>query len=509
MQRLAESDAQLRRAAALVESDPDQAHKILNDLLNKAPDDAKALFVMARLCVHGGRHGVALHLMRQCAKLAPHKDAVWNDLGMVLSGVQRFREARDAFLEAVKRAPREAGHVANVAMTYLEESNWRKALDWSQRALDLDPSLPGALQTRGFAALAVGDWATGWAGYDRAYGGAFRKAIRVADEPLWDGKRVDTLFVHGEQGLGDELMMASCVPDAARDVGKMVLECDSRLEGLFRRSFPGVDVYGTRRQRHSEWVEHYTVDAAAGIAQLPRFYRPTPQSCPGTPYLVADPERRLQWRALLDSLGPRPKIGLCWSGGRRVTNSEGRAIGLEALRPLIESVDADYVSLQYTRGTEAEIAATGLPVRHWPHAVSTTDYDDAAALVAELDCVVGVNTAAAHLAGALGVPAIVLVPSRALWIWSTPGDASGDMPWYRSVRKFQQRDAEPWVTTIRRLVNDPECVDRIRSTRGGSVSRLHAEHHRAGERPGGDQAADAVGAQLVPEPSGRHERIHH
>ena len=492
----------LHRAAALIEHDPDEAHRILNDLTNRDPDDPKALFVMGRLYAHGGRFGVALQLLRQVVKLAPARDAAWNDLGMVLSSVQRFREARDAFLEAVKRAPKEAGHIANVAMTYLEESNWRKALEWADRALAIDPQQAGAVQTHGFASLALGDWDAGWRGYDRAYGGKFRKIIRIEDEPNWDGSRVETLLVHGEQGIGDEVMMASCLADAARDVDNLVVECDERLQGLFRRSFPFADVYGTRRSKtRPAWVDEHKIDASAGIAQLPKFYRPTPDSCPGTPYLVADPERRLQWRALLGSLGNRPKIGLCWSGGRRVTNSAGRAIGLEAFRALIESVDADFVSLQYGKGTEAEIAASGLPVRHWPHAVNTNDYDDTAALVAELDCVVGVHTAAAHLAGALGVPAVILVPSRTLWIWATPGSEPGCIPWYRSLRKFHQRDGEPWDRTIRRLVSDPEHMDRLRLARGGGVPRLRTEHHRDGDGAGGNQAADAFVADLVSEPS--------
>jgi len=498
----AESEQRLlQRAAALIDTDPDEAHRILNDLLNKNPDDARVLFVISRLYSHGGRFGIALHLMRQVVKLAPHKDAAWNDLGMVLSSVQRFREARDAFLEAVKRAPKDAGHVANVAMTYLEESAWRKALQWADKALAIDPELTGAQQTRGFASLALGDWEAGWKGYDRSLGGAFRKIIKVRDEPVWDGQHVNELFVYGEQGIGDEIMMASCVPDAARDVGGIVLECDERLEGLFRRSFPQCSVYGTRRSKGTPaWVDEHAIDAGCGIGQLPKFYRPSPESCPGTPYLVADPERRLQWRALLDSLGDRPKIGICWSGGKRVTNAAGRAIGLEAFAPLMGAVDADWISLQYTKGTEAEIKDSGLLVRHWPRAVASNDYDDAAALVAELDCVVGVNTAAMHLAGALGVPAIVLVPSRALWIWSTPGDKPGDMPWYRSVRKFEQRADEPWAKTIQRLVRDPQHLYRFRSKRSGCVSRLRAEHYREEQHSSGDQAADAVVAELVPEP---------
>jgi len=492
------SDRLLQRAAALIESDPDEAHRLLLERLHKDPDDAKVLFLIARLYVHGGRFAIALHLLRQVVRLAPHRDHAWNDLGMVLSSLQRFREARDAFLEAVKRAPREAGHIANVAMTYLEESNWRKALEWADKALAIDSQQRGALQTRGFACLALGDWREGWAGYEKVLGGPYRKVVKVRDEPVWDGKRVEKLFVYGEQGIGDEVMMASCLPDVMRDVGHVVLECDERLEGLFRRSFPQASVYGTRRAKGTPaWVDEHQFDAGCAIGQLPQYYRPTPASCPGTPYLVADPERRVQWRALLDSLGARPKIGIAWSGGRRVTNSAGRAIGLDAFRPLIESVDADFVSLQYSKGTEDEIAASGLPVRHWPRAVASNDYDDAAALVAELDCVVGVHTAAMHLAGALGTPATVLVPSKTLWIWSTPGDAPGDMPWYRSVRRFNQRPDEPWDKTVRRLLSDPEHLHWIRPARGGSVPRLRAEHPRDGDGAGGDHAADAFLADLV------------
>ena len=322
-------------------------------------------------------------------------------------------------------------------------------------------------------------------------GGKFRKIITLNDEPRWDGKRVDTLFVYGEQGLGDEIMMASCIPDAARDVGKVVLECDPRLAGLFKRSFPGVDVYGTRRVKSVDWPQQYTVDAGAAIGQLPMFYRPTPEACPGTPYLVADPERRLQWRALLDSLGRKPKIGICWSGGRKWTNAVGRSMGLEAFRPLIEAIDADWISLQY-KDPQAEIAAAGLPVRHWPHGATTSDYDDTAALVSELDMVIGVHTAVHHLAGALGVPALVLVPSKGLWIWQLE-----PMPWYRSARTFKQRADEPWQKTMQRLSVDDQLLDRLGRKGSGGVACGGAVDHRTYDGAGGAQAADAEVAELV------------
>lgn len=500
---MASSDALIARAASLIDSEPDDAHKILNDLLNREPDDPKALFVMARLNISAGRYGVAYHLLKRVVQLVPKRHQAWNDLGMTLSSVQRFKDARDAFLEASKRAPTDAGYVANVAMTYLEQADWKAAIRWADKAQALDPAQIGAKQTRGFASLALGDWRTGWAGYDIALGGKFRKEIVIADEPRWDGKRVDTLFVYGEQGLGDEIMMASCVPDAVRDVGKVVLECDARLEGLFKRSFPQADVYGTRRAKETGWEAQYKIDARSAIGALPMFYRPTPASCPGTPYLVADPERRLQWRALLNSLGRKPKIGLCWAGGKRWTNEAGRAIGLEAFRALIESVDADYISLQYSKGTEAEIAATGLPVRHWARAATTSDYDDTAALVAELDMVVGVHTAVQHLAGALGTPAMVLVPERGMWIWNLE-----PMPWYSSARTFKQREGEPWPMTMKRLTRDFECMDWIRRAGSRRVACSSAVDHRNGELAGGNQAADDVVDCVVPESPERQQPVH-
>ena len=478
--------AALARAESLIESDPDEAHRIVNGLLNDDPDDALALFVAGSIYARGDRMGVALQLFRRCAQLAPHRSEAWNNVGMALSGVQRFREARDAFLEAIKREPKNAGYVANVAMTHLEENDYKAALKWADKALAIDPDQPGATQSAGFASLALGDWKRGWVGYDRALGGKFRKVIKLDDEPQWDGKPTGTLFVYGEQGLGDELMMASCLPDVQRAAQKVVLECDARLEGLLKRSFPAIDVWGTRKQKRVEWPANYErIDAGCAIGQLPLFFRPSPASCPGTPYLQADPERVIQWRALLNALGPRPKIGLSWSGGKRWTNAKGRHVGLEAFRALIESVDADFVSLQHKDPT-AEIEATGLPVRHWKHACETDDYDDTAALVANLDVVIGVHTAVHHLAGALGVPAVVLVPERGIWIWNLE-----PMPWYRSARIFRQRAGEPWAKTVERLSRD-SIVGGLRSKGSGGVSHLLSERDRPDERAGGLQAADVA-----------------
>lgn len=491
----------LKSLEVLIDKEPETALERIVSAMDDAPDDPAFLYMAGNLFAKADKYGFALHLYRCAVNMAPERPEVWNNYGKALHGLGRHREARDAFMSALKRADAgnavdRANYLSNVALTFMEEGERRKAIEWAEKALAVDETCGGAHQTVGFCSLALGDWGRGWDGYAKLHTGKYRPIVKIGDEPYWDGKPVRTLFVFGEQGIGDELMFASMLPDVARDCGKVVLECDRRLGGLLARSFPQVDVYPTRKVQAVSWPTRYRIDAGIAIGDLTMYYRRTPDACPGTPYLVADPERRLQWRALFDSWGPRPKVGLCWSGGHNGVQTKQRAMGLEAFRPLIESLDADFVSLQY-RDPTAEIAATGLPVRHYARATLTDDYDDTAALVAELDAVIGIHTAAHHLAGGLGVPSIVMTPARSTWIWAMPR-----MPWYASAELFRQRDGEAWSGTVRRLLaSDSKHLDRLRSAGGRSVSCLRAIDPRHGERAGGNQAADAFLADLVPEPS--------
>jgi hypothetical protein len=338
-----------------------------------------------------------------------------------------------------------ANFASNIGNCYLSEDKFDAAIEWAQRALSLDSQCKSARSVVAMASLSRHDWATGWDHYESLLGGKFRKEVQYQEEGRWDGTPGKTLIVYGEQGLGDEVMYASCVPDVARE-NRVVLECDKRLEGLFRRSFPQVTVHGTRREAVS-WLDEWKFDARCSIGTLPKFFRRKADDFPGTPYLTADPERRLQWKALLASFGARPKIGLAWSGGSKHNNPDARAIGLEGLRPLIESVDADFVSLQY-RDPSEEIAASGLPVKHWPRATLTADYDDTAGLVAELDLVIGPHTSVHHLAGALGVPSLILVPKKTIWVYQQAA-----MPWYRNAVLVKQ--GGDWRKTVEQLHSHP------------------------------------------------------
>jgi tetratricopeptide (TPR) repeat protein len=428
---------------SLAESDPDEVMRRCYALLDANPDDSLALMLMGAIYVQAEKFGLAVNVFKRVVDISPRAEA-WSHLGLSYLGL-KHPKARQA-LETAWGLKQSAANTANLACMCLEEQDYKGAVSWAEKALKLAPDNVSAHTSHGMASLALGNWKEGWEGFSYAVGGKFRKETQYQEEPRWDGSPGKSLIVYGEQGLGDEVMYASCVPDVIARSKEVVLECDPRLAGLFKRSFPKAHVYGTRRLP-ADWLDKHAFDARCPIGQLPEHFRQSAESFPGTPYLTADPDRRIQWRALFDSWGKKPKIGLCWSGGSRHNNPHARDVGLEGFRELIESVDADWVSLQYKDPTR-EIEESGLPVKHYARATLTADYDDTAGLVAELDLVIGPHTSVHHLAGALGVPSLILVPKQSIWIYQQP-----TLPWYGTATLVKQ--VGMWKETIATLLSHP------------------------------------------------------
>lgn len=438
--------SRLAKAFHCLDDDPDTAASIANDVLKDNLDDPAANFILGLVNSRAERFGVAAAVFERVTRLAPQRSEAWSNLGMCQLECGQPVKARESFKRATE-IEKKSFYIANTAAAYLVEGNYTEAMRHARKSLELEEN-PGARTTLGFAQLAIGNWAEGWANYESCLGGRFRKIEHIGDEPKWDGKPVDNLYIYGEQGLGDEIMYASILPDAIPLAKHIVLECDKRLKGLFQRSFPQIEVRGTRRTE-KPWAEGRTFDAGCAAGSLAHLFRKDRSECPRTPYIVADPERRLQWRSLFDSWG-KPVVGLAWSGGRATTHRAKRRVGLEAFRSYIEAhPEWQFVSLQYEDPTD-EIEKTGLPVKHIHRAVQSPDYDDTAAFVAELDNIVGIHTTIHHLAGAMGNNSTILVPDRAMWNYSF-GES---LPWYREQVFHRQRKDESWKDCIKRLTVD-------------------------------------------------------
>jgi hypothetical protein len=315
-----------------------------------------------------------------------------------------------------------------------------------QRALVLQPDYTLSAFHLALARLLLGDFRHGWDDYelrqlDRDY------PRRAAVYPRWDGSPLSTrtILVQREQGLGDEIMFSSCLPQVIETAAHCIIECEPRLLGIFRRSFPSAMVFAsTSDVIPPREIAEQVIDFAIPAGSVPRFLRKGVGDFPRHDgYLKADPQRIARWRERLSLLGPGLKVGISWIGGVRKTRREMRSLPLEAWLPILRLTGVSFVSLQYTADAGDAAAAFcerhGVPIEHWGEAIE--DYEETAALVCALDLVVSVCTAVIHLAGALGRPVWVMAPYSPEWRY---GFSGGTMPWYPSARVFRQPAFGEW-----------------------------------------------------------------
>lgn len=442
------------------EKNYEMAIKCCLDGMNIDPNDEVLLMQFGYTNMQMRNFGLARHVFRWMREQDPNNFGVLHNLGLAesslapFSGDETFLDvAEDHLRKALKKIPqKESPHytINGFAQIELHRGNWAGAIAHAERSLAIEPHQPGLQETYGMALLGLGR-CEGFKQLDAHIPALARKPKPLGDEPYWDGKKGIKLFVQGEQGLGDEISFASCVQEAARE-NDIVLECDSRLYGLFTRSFPHIRIEGTRN-KDRDW--DFEPDAMCLSGTLATHYRKKPEDFPRKAFLTPDPERRVQWKALLDQL-PGKKVGIAWKGGVPMNFSARRSLELSGLSQLLKTPGVTWVSLEYKDPVD-EINAflrknPGVNMVHWGRAVGKgCDYDDTAALVAELDCVVSVCTSIVHLCGAIGKECHVLVPKVCRWFYESP---TKEHRWYESLRLYRQKDKWP-LEEVREAIAPP------------------------------------------------------
>lgn len=412
------------------------------------PDKPEALYGLGTRYAQLELTGTAIALLTRAVTISPLSFEIWIQLGTVLRRAQQTDGARYAYEQAIeiidkemKTAPPEKRNMltdflgnayGGMAGTYINRGNPRKGLEYAQKSLELKPGWVHAINTVALCNLEIGNWEEGWKHYDNRHNIPGYHVRDFGETPRWDGKRVKCLALTPEQGLGDEILFASCLPDVLKDVDSVVAEFSPRLLELFRRSF-GIPCYGSE---HELKAAGHRIDAWERMASLPRRYRKTAGDCPGTPYLKADPVKVAGYRARLEALGPGPYTGFAWKGGTAQTHEKLRNPPRALFRQLAKRIPGTVVSLQY--GSEASRHAKDIGITHWDTPIR--DMDEFAALVAACDQVVTICQTAVHMAGALGIPTHCLVSSAPAWRYCSKDDR---MPWYGSVTLHRQK-GEDW-----------------------------------------------------------------
>ena len=321
------------------------------------------------------------------------------------------------------------------------------------RALELEPGNANYRQSRAYARLRLGDFVGGWSDHEHRWQAeGFRAtsrgpvsldliprlAVGVSRDDLI-GKRV---LVVGEQGVGDQIMFASMLPDLARDAAAVTCVTSARMQSLFETSFPGM-----HSRAELDGLRAGDFDKVLAMASLGPVYRRSAADFPGRPYLRARDEIITGWRARLGEKTTRLRVGISWRGGADITRATARSTTLEALRPLLEREDCEFVNLQYGN-VQAEVDAFNAtlprPILNFPQS-EIENFEALAGLVANLDLVVSVQTAIIHLSGAIGAPCLVMLPFIPEWRY---GAAEESMPWYGSVRLLRQPARGAWGPVI-------------------------------------------------------------
>lgn len=465
-----------------------EADYCLRMALRCRPDSADILHKFARHCLALGNRPEALAILSEAEGRHLDSGAFLSQLALIYDDLDEIELAICTWDKVIALNPQDASAHNNLGLQWhYGRGDVDKAIACFSRALEWNPGLTEARFNLCQARADAGEVEEALAGFDSMLAEAFQDEVRFHRSvvllknrrfeegwrdyrlrwryrgtqnrhfpfPQWAGQPCPgkTLLVYGEQGLGDEIMFASCIEDIQeQSAARVVLECNIRLEKLFRRSFPEITVIGAARAQTGleDWAEVGPIDFQLPIGDLPAFFRPEEASFPQhRGYLKPDPERVAFWSRRLAALGAGPKIGISWRGGQGKTRREARSIPLREWLPVLAIEGAHFVSLQYTdcRDELGAVASQyGIRVHHWQEAID--DYDETAALVAALDRVVTVCTAIVHLTGALGRPAWVLAPRIPEWRYLASGET---MPWYPSVWLFRQGRAEGWPAVLERV----------------------------------------------------------
>lgn len=477
----------------------------LHKALSRWPDSAALQFYLGTFYQITDRAGAAITLIRASRGATPKEgtpliagpDPLLNEAG-AWKVEHNDEEAESCYLKALAavdvipealRNERKASIFHGLASLYINRGKPEMVLHWAEKALACKPDDRFGLWNKGLALLEMGRWGEGFDLYDHAgfldtqgkprdrklreYGGKLKR---------WTGEKGQGVVCYGEQGVGDEIMFFSILPDLIRDSAEVVVECDKRIINLLRNSFPGVAFYPTSDiNAPYDWLkDHPNITHFVPCGSLGMYYRREDKDFPRTPYFKAEPHLVERWGKVLADC-PRPRIAFSWAGGLKKTRLDKRSLELPMLRPILEQ-DATFFSLQYHPFSADQCAAFGTelgkPIIHWEDVVggpAMPGYSNTAAFLSHVDLCITVNTSLVHLAGALGVPTLCLTPVMSAWRYSRK---SGPHPFYGNVTQLNQSVEGEWGPVIE------EAAKR--------VADLIAEHQA--NTATGDMLAETIAA---------------
>ncbi len=474
------------------------AEQIYRQVLQQQPDQVDALHVLGVILCQTQRHEDAIAHLRHLTNLQPDFAEGWGNLGGALQEQQQWENAIACYERSLLLNPDNPNVHQNLSVALLDLNRPERAVHHAEqvvaarpdsadafynlgfalrrsnrvpeaiadyrRAIALQPDFVNAHKNLGHALLLTGDFTTGFVEYQWRWQQE-GWAVRPFTQPEWDGSDLQgkTILLHAEQGMGDTLQFIRYAPLVKAYGGRVIVECQEPLLRLLTPA-PGID------QLVPQDSPLPPFDVHAPLLNLPRILATTLDNVPADiPYLLDSTST-----FSLPPRTPNPvrvaspqelartsfKIGLVWAGNPNHRNNRFRSCRLEQFQPLFDLENVTFYSLQ--KGDAAAELSADLPV--CDVGAELQDFADTAAAIAQLDLIITVDTAVAHLAGALGKPVWVLLAFAPDWRWMLDRT---DSPWYPTLRLFRQPQPGDWESVMQQIRNE------LANTLKAQNSKLH------------------------------------
>lgn len=426
---------------------PQSAARMFAALLQLDDSDADGWQLHAAMLNAAGRGDEALASIDRALALKPDSGDYFLSRGVILRASQQYEAARQCYEKVVRLAPRHPGGYTNLGSLQDQMGEPEPALANYARAIALDPDCALAHWNRALVYLRQGDYQRGWREYEwrwKAETLALNKGKRSFAQPLWTGREAlagKTILLHAEQGLGDTLQFCRYAALVAQRGASVILEVKQPLAELLG-SLAGV----ARIVIKGEPLPPF--DYQIPLMSLPLAFDTRLDTVPGAaPYLASDQARAAQWKELLGAK-TKPRVGIAWSGHPGHPNDRNRSMPLSVFAHMF-SDQYEFISLQKEVNPADQPLLDATPVRQM--AEHLHDFADTAALCGLMDVVITVDTSVAHLAGALGKQAWILLQAPFEWRWLERG---ADSPWYPSATLYRQARAGDWAPVIEAVAAD-------------------------------------------------------
>jgi Tfp pilus assembly protein PilF len=389
-----------------------------------------------------GQWSLAMAQFEIAVRCEPERYEAYFGRGLVWEEMSEPALAIQSYADTLERNPRFAQAYNNMGIAFQNLGVESAALECFDSALALEPESGDFRTNKGLLSLQYGHWAEGWQYFESRWKTkAMHKVARQFDFPLWLGKEPlngKTLLVHCEQGMGDTIQFCRFIPMLLALGAQVTLAVQAPLQTFMEANFPTVRLLPGIPTRES-------FDFHCPIMSLGLAFSADSTNIPNSVGYLTIPEMVIEKSAAFSGEGERPCIGLVWSGSATHTNDANRSVALTELLKVLPS-GPRYVSLQkeYREGDLVLALSAGLE----DMSAQLIDFSDTAALCQQCDLIVSVDTSVAHLAGALGVPTLLLLPFNADWRWLT---GRKDSPWYRSIQLLRQTNRTDWTEAFAQL----------------------------------------------------------